>query len=91
MAKLAKFDGIIIRMFSEPVSGSRHHRPHFHARYSGNEAVYTIDQIEQLVGSLPINRHRQVMEWAEEHRIELEPAWDLLQKGERPDPIGPLE
>ena len=91
MAKLAEFYGIIIQMFSE--LGSRHHRPHFHARYSGHKAVYAIDQgkIEKIRGLLPRNKHRQVMEWAEEHRIELLVAWDLLQEGESPDRIEPLE
>lgn len=91
MAKLAEFYGIIIRMFSEV--GSPHHRPHFHARYSGDKAVYAIeqDEIEKIEGSLPRNKHRQVMKWAEEHRIELLAAWTLLQKGELPDSIEPLE
>lgn len=91
MAKLAEFYGIIIQMHWE--GSSPHHRPHFHARYSGHKAVYAIDQgkIEKIRGSLPRNKHRQVMEWAMEHRIELIVAWDLLQEGESPDRIDPLE
>lgn len=91
MAKLAEFYGIVIRMFSEV--GSPHHRVHFHASYSGHKAVYAIAQgtIEKIEGSLPRNKHRQVMKWATDHRIELEVAWELLQKGISPDPIAPLK
>lgn len=93
MARLAKFYGITIQMFSEPISSSQHHRPHFHAIYPGHKAVYAIDQgeVELIRGSLPGNRHRRVMEWAADHRTELLVDWELLQKGEPPDPIGPLE
>ena len=91
MPKLSEFSGIVIRMLSEV--GSPHNLPHFHARYSGQDAVYAIDQeeIKNIVGSLPGNKHRLVMEWAEEHRRELLVDWNLLQSGEHPQPIEPLE
>lgn len=91
MPKLAEFYGITIRMFSEV--GSPHHRPHFHASYSGDEAVYAVDSgdIEVIGGSLPRNKHRQVMNWAEDHVEDLEAAWEQLQQGVVPDPIEPPE
>jgi len=37
MPEIARFFGIIIRMFAEPTS--QHHRPHFHAYYQDDIAV----------------------------------------------------
>ena len=44
MPELSRFFGIVIRMFVE--AGGVHHRPHFHAYYQDQSAVFTIDTIE---------------------------------------------
>jgi hypothetical protein len=49
--ELSRCFGIVIRMYAE--LGSPHHRPHFHAQYVGEMAIYAIDPIEPLAGSLP--------------------------------------
>jgi Domain of unknown function (DUF4160) len=51
MPELARFYGIIIRMFMEP--STEHNRPHFHAYYQEFVAVIAIDNIEILAGHLP--------------------------------------
>jgi len=53
MAELSRFFGIIIRMFAE--HAGRHHTPHFHAVYQDYEAVFTINPVQILSGSLPSN------------------------------------
>lgn len=49
--ELSRFFGIVIRMFVE--AGGQHHRPHFHAFHQENAAVFAVDTIECLGGSLP--------------------------------------
>ena len=51
MPEIARFFGIVIRMFAEP--GGPHHRPHFHAYYQDSVAIVAIDRIELIAGELP--------------------------------------
>jgi hypothetical protein len=66
MPELSRFFGIIIRMFVE--TGGQHHRAHFHAFYQEHAAVFAIDTIECLSGSLPKPQQRLVEAWVEIHR-----------------------
>ena len=76
-------------MYAEPFAP--HHLSHFHAYYQEAAAVYGLDPVELISGSLPLRQHRLVEEWAELHREELLEDWRLLQQGLRPQPIAPLE
>ncbi len=75
-------------MFLE--TGAQHHRAHFHAYYQDQSAVFTIDTLECLAGSLPTAQRRLVEAWAEIHRAELQHDWDLVQSGQPPLKIEPL-
>ena len=88
MPELSRFFGIIIRMFSEV--GTPHHRPHFHAYYQEQVAVFGIDPVEIISGSLPRRQQRLVEAWAELHQMELTGDWERLQAGQLPLPIEPL-
>jgi hypothetical protein len=88
MPEIARFFGIIIRMYTEP--GAPHHRPHLHAYYQDAVAIYSIDVVELIGGSLPRRQHRLVEAWAELHQNELLANWDRLQAGQPPVKIGPL-
>ena len=88
MPELSRFFGIIIRMYAE-VEGP-HHLPHFHAYYQDDLAVFTIDPVNLIAGSLPRRQLRFVEAWAELHQAELMNDWQLLQAGQRPVPIAPL-
>jgi len=68
-----------------------HHAPHFHAYYQDDVAIYGIDPIELIAGSLPRRQARFVEAWAEMHPTELLADWNLLQGGQRPVPIEPLK
>ena len=68
----------------------RHHVPHFHAYYQEHVAIFSIDPIELIAGSLPQAQQRLVEAWAELHQQELISDWVLLQSGKRPAPIQPL-
>lgn len=86
--ELCRFFGIIIRMFVE-VQAS-HHTPHFHAYYQEHVAVYGIEPVEMLAGTLPKRQQRLVEAWAELHQAELVSDWDRLQTGHKALPIAPL-
>lgn len=88
MPELSRFFGIIIRMYWE--TNAPHHAPHFHAYYQNEVGVFGIDPIELIAGSLPRRQQRLVEAWAELHQQELANDWDLLQKGQTPQPIDPL-
>ncbi len=44
MPELSRFYGIIIRMYFEV--GGQHHRPHFHAYYGDDVAIYSLAPID---------------------------------------------
>jgi len=71
--------------------GGPHHKPHFHAYYQEHIAVYGIDPIARISGSLPKRQHRLVEAWAELHQKELMADWRRLQAGRKPDRIEPLQ
>jgi hypothetical protein len=89
MPELCRFYGIIIRMYMEV--GAPHHLPHFHAYYQEDVAVFTLDPVDLIAGTLPRKQRRLVEAWAELHQAELRADWDRLQAGEAPLPIDPLE
>jgi hypothetical protein len=88
LPEICRFFGIIVRMFTEP--SVQHHRPHFHAYYQDQEAVFSIDAIEIIGGTLSLKEKRLVEAWAELHRGELLEDWQRLQAGQLPYKIAPL-
>ena len=89
MPELCRFFGIIIRMYMEV--GLPHQEPHFHAYYQDEAAVFSLEPIELIAGSLPRRQQRFVEAWAELHQDELVADWRRLQAGQRPLPIEPLD
>jgi Domain of unknown function (DUF4160) len=88
MPEIARFFGIIIRMYVE--AGGPHNRPHLHAYYQDEVAIYGVDSIDLLAGSLPRPQQRLVEAWAELHQAELLANWQRLQEGRSPANIEPL-
>ena len=88
MPEISRFFGIIIRMYVEP--DVPHHRPHFHAYYQNHAAVYGIDSIEMLNGTLPRRQQRLVEAWGELHQGELLENWERLQSGRLSYKVAPL-
>ncbi len=87
--EISRFFGIVIRMFAEP--SVPHHRPHFHVFYQDAAAVFAIDTIEVIGGTLPQKQRRLVEAWAEIHQSELLEDWARLQAGRPPVKIEPLK
>lgn len=50
-----------------------------------------IDTLEVIRGSLPKRALALVLEWASEHRAELNEDWELCRALAAPKPIQPLE
>ena len=87
MPVLSSFYGIIVRMYNE--NGTRHHLPHLHAEYSGEEVVVALNGTV-LEGAIRESKMKLLVAWMEIHREDLEANWRLLSNGERYFHIDPL-
>jgi Domain of unknown function (DUF4160) len=65
MPELSRFFRIVIRM-------------HFHAYYTDEVAVFRLDPVDLIAGSLPRRERRLVEAWAELHQTELMADWQRL-------------
>jgi hypothetical protein len=86
MPQISRFFGIVIYMYFND-----HHPAHFHAAYGEHEAVYIIDSLEVLRGTLPRRAHGMVVEWATIFRDDLRNNWILAREMEPLKSIDPLE
>ena len=53
-------------------------------------AIYGLDPIDLIAGSLPQRQRRLVEAWVELHQDELRANWERLQEGRGPRKIEPL-
>lgn len=65
-------------------------RPHFHAAYGDDDAVFDIESIELIAGKLARRAQKMVLEWAHAHQGELYENWSLARAHKPPRPIDPL-
>jgi hypothetical protein len=82
---ISRFYGITIQMFFK-----EHGVPHFHARYAGQVAVFTVQPLERIRGQLAPRAERLVRDWAALHTMQLLRNWDLARAGEPLESIEPL-
>lgn len=73
MPVIARFFGIVIKMY---FSQSEHGVPHFHAIYGEYNAVFDIRTLEMLEGDLPGRAQRLVREWGALYQQELLQMWN---------------
>lgn len=85
MPNLSSFYGIKVRMYY-----SDHNPPHFHAKYSEDEASIEIATGDVIEGGLPRRALNLVVEWLQLHREELELNWERARRQEPLDTIDPL-
>ena len=71
MPEVSRFYGMVIAMYH-----SEHPPPHFHVRYAGKWAVFSIDNCELLEGTLPRRQMRHIKVCARLHGAELAVNWD---------------
>jgi hypothetical protein len=73
MPVIARFYGIVIKMY---FSQREHGIPHFHAIYGEFNGVFTIESLEMIEGDLPPRCQRLAKEWATLYRQELLEMWN---------------
>jgi len=86
MPEISRFFGIIVAMFY-----NEHSPPHFHAKYAGKWAAFSIEDLKLIEGSLPRRATSMVLEWAFQHRLELMSNWERARNKEGLEVIEPLE
>ena len=72
MPVIARFYGIVIKMY---FSQSEHGIPHFHAIYGEFNGVFAIETLEMIEGDLPTRSRKLVKEWATMYKSELLHMW----------------
>jgi len=72
MPVIARFYGIVIKMY---FSQSEHGVAHFHAVYGEFNGVFNIETLEMMEGDLPLRAQRLVRDWALQYQQELLQMW----------------
>jgi hypothetical protein len=86
MPEISRFFGIVIFMYYD-----EHNPPHFHVKYNEERAVLSIHELKVLHGNLSRRALSLVLEWANEHRDELNNNWNSIQTTGEFSKIAPLE
>lgn len=86
MPVISRFFGIVIALY-----WNDHAPPHFHAKYSGDEAVIDIENGNVLKGFLSKRALALVEEWRRAHKNELIEDWELARQKKSLHDIAPLE
>ena len=73
MPVIARFYGIIIKMY---FLAGEHNPPHFHAIYGEYVGVIDLNTLEMLEGDLPKKALSLVQEWAAIHQDALRNMWE---------------
>ena len=89
MPILSMFYGIIVSMFF--LDNKKHHLPHIHVKFQGQDAVVSIPDGNLLEGALPPAKMKLLEAWIEIHRDELMADWELASKGQSLFKIDPLK
>lgn len=72
MPEIARFYGIIIKMFFKP---KEHEPAHIHALYNESVGLFDIQTFEMTEGDMPLRAQQMVKEWMGEHKDELLTMW----------------
>ena len=72
MPEIARFYGIIIKMFFKP---KEHDPAHIHALYNEFVGVFDIHTLEMTEGDMPHRAQQLVREWLSAHKDELLNMW----------------
>lgn len=84
MPEIARFYGIVIKMYFKP---DEHEPSHIHALYGDCMGAFNIRTGEMIRGDLSKKAQALVKEWLSLHREELETMWNTQRIGKLP----PLE
>ena len=89
MPVISMFYGVIVLMYY--IDNKKHHQPHIHVEYSGEEAVVSIPDGGVMEGSLRSAKLKLVQAWIEIHQDELMADWRLAVNGQPVFKIEPLK
>ena len=81
MPEIARFYGIIIKMFFKP---KEHEPSYIHALYGEYVGEINIRTGEMIQGDLPAKAQELVKEWLLLHQDELQKMWDTQQISKLP-------
>ncbi len=84
MPVIARFYGVVIKMYFRH---SEHNPPHIHAIYGEYIGAIDIRTSDMLEGDLPKRALKMVQEWVSQHERELMNMWETQEFTELP----PLE
>ena len=73
MPEIARFYGIVIKMFFKP---KEHEPSHIHALYGEYIGEFNIQSMDMIQGDLPLKAQELVREWLGVHQAELQEMWD---------------
>lgn len=85
MPEISRFLGIVIAIYYND-----HQPPHFHAKYGDQTGVFSVADLRLIEGHLPTRIVSLVLEWAFEHRDELQEDWELAMARKPLYKIAPL-
>jgi hypothetical protein len=89
MPTISMFYGILVMMYFR--DNQRHHLPHIHVRYQGEEVAISLEDGSLLEGTLPPRQLKMIQVWIDLHQEELKLNWELAVNGEEPFRIAPLQ
>jgi len=72
MPEVARFYGIVVKMFFKP---KEHDPSHIHAIYGEYVGIFDLTSSEMTDGDLPLTAQRLVKDWLALHKDELEEMW----------------
>lgn len=76
MPEIARFYGIVVKMFFKP---KEHEPSHIHALYGEYMGEFNIKTMEMIEGDLPKKAQELVCEWLSSHQDALQEMWDNQQ------------
>lgn len=84
MPVIARFYGLVIKMYFQQ---AEHNPPHFHAVYGEYVGSFDIQTLQMIEGDLPAKAQSFVREWAEQYKEDLLQIWNTQEF----TPLPPLE
>ena len=76
MPEVARFYGIVVKMFFKP---KEHEPSHIHAIYGEYIGIFDLTTLEMSDGDLPSTAQRLVKEWLAQHQDKLKEMWEPQQ------------
>ncbi len=76
MPEIARFYGIIIKMFFKP---KEHDPAHIHALYNECVGVFDIHTFQMTEGDMPLRAQQLVKEWLMQHKDDLLEMWETQE------------